>query len=100
MDFINSELNGHTTLSSEAGSGKTSAILLKSILEKLKHPEDKIIIIKPTILACDILKKRLLNTIEHAIVEIDITSIEIITPIRLLNRHLSKLGKPELDNSI
>jgi len=100
MDFINAELNGHTTLSSPAGSGKTSAILLKAILEKLKKPEDKIIIIKPTILACDILKKRLLNTIEHAIVEIDITSIEIITPVGLLNKHLKKLAKPELHNSI
>jgi hypothetical protein len=35
----------------------------------------------------------LLNTIEHAIVEIDITSIEIITPLELLNKNLSKISK-------
>ena len=100
MNFINAEFHGHVTLSSKAGSGKTSAILLKAILEKLKKTEIKIVIIKPTILACDILKKKLLNIIEHAIVEIDITSIEIITPIGMLNKHLDKLGKDKLHNSI
>ncbi len=100
MSFINTELDTHTILSCSAGSGKTSAVLLKSILEKLKDHEIKIIIIKPTTLACDILKKRLLNIIEHAIVEIDITSIEILTPVGLLNKHLIKLGKETLGNSI
>jgi len=100
MNFINSELHGHTVLSSQAGSGKTSAILLKAILEKLQNPDLKIIILKPTTLACDILKKKLLNTIEHAIVEIDITSIEIITPTVLLNKHLAKLDLPQLHNTI
>ncbi len=100
MRFIDAEVKGHQTLFGENGSGKTNSILLKTILYKLKRPDKKIIIISPTTLACDILKKKLLNIVEHAIVELDITSIEIITPIELLNRHLSKYNKPLLDNTI
>jgi hypothetical protein len=93
IQFINSSIPNHYTLSAAPATGKTSIILLKSILEKLKNPKLKIIIIKPTVLSCEILKKKLLNTIEHAIVEIDITSIEIITPLELLNKNLSKISK-------
>ena len=100
IQFINSELQGHSTLYAQSGSGKTSTILLKAILEKLKNPDLKITIIKPTTLACDILKQKLLNIVEHAIVVIDITSIEIITPVGLINKHLTKLGKDLLHNSI
>jgi len=46
------------------------------------------------------LKQKLLNIVEHAIIELDITSIEIITPIELLNRHLSKHNKLLLDKTI
>ncbi|MBU1659834.1 hypothetical protein KKG72_12415 [bacterium] len=94
--FIESEIFGHQTLSAKVGSGKTSSILLKALLEKLKNPHIKILIIEPTVLACDILKQKLINTIEYAIIEVDATSIEIITPTELLNKHLRKLNKPEL----
>ena len=86
MKFINAQLVSYEVLHGLSGSGKTSSILLKAILEKLKNPRLKIAIIKPTNLACDILKKRLLDTIEHAIIEIDLTSIEIITPSFYSNR--------------
>lgn len=66
---------GHTN------SGKTTAIMLKSILLKLKDPKSEITIIRPTKLSCDKLKAKLLNTIEYAIIDIDITTIKIITPI-------------------
>ena len=68
-------------------------MLLKSIVEILDEQSKKIIILKATVLACDIFKKKLLNIIEHAIIEIDLSGIEIITPIELLNRHLLKVGK-------
>ena len=86
MKFIDSPLVSNYTLKAPAGSGKTSSILLKAILEKLKNRDIKIIIIKPTPLACDILKKRLLDSIEHAIVEVDVTSIKIITPEMLIDK--------------
>lgn len=100
IDFIDTEIKGHQTIYGESGSGKTDALLLKAILYKLKNPDKKIIIIEPTTLACDILKQKLIKTIEHAIVVLDITSIEIITPIMLLNRHLSRYNKPLLDKTI
>ena len=86
MAFIDEPLKSHEILRGPSGSGKTSSILLKAILEKLKNPHFKIVIIKPTNLACDILKKKLVDTVEHAIIEIDLTSIEIITPPNYTNR--------------
>lgn len=86
MHFINSQLVSFEILRGPTGSGKTSAILLKAILEKLKNPNLKIVIIKSTNLACDILKKKLLDIVEHAIIEVDLTSIEIVTPLYYTNR--------------
>ena len=100
VDFIDAKLEKHQTVSGENGSGKTSSILLKTVLYKLKNLDKKVIIISPTTLSCDMLKQKLLNIVEHAIIELDITSIEIITPIELLNRHLSKHNKLLLDKTI
>nr|WP_321266353.1 hypothetical protein [uncultured Sulfurimonas sp.] len=97
MHFIDSIPDSLETLSGNAYSGKTNAIVLKAILMILKNPDLKIIIIEPTTLACDKLKQKLLNIVEYAIIEIDLTAIEIITPIDLVNRHLSKLKKPNLE---
>ena len=80
MRFINAPLSSYEVLCGLSGSGKTSSILLKAILEKLKNPHFKIVIIKATNLACDILKKRLFDTLEHAIIDIDLKSIDILTP--------------------
>ncbi|MDF1883548.1 hypothetical protein JHD49_06305 [Sulfurimonas sp. SAG-AH-194-C21] len=96
--FIDMPLKPLTHLTGLHGSGKSSLILLKSITEILDKKAKKIFIIKPTVLACDIFKKKLLNIIEHAIVEIDLTSIEIITPVELLNKHLFKLGKESVSH--
>jgi len=100
IDFIEAQPEGHQTLSGVNGCGKTSALLLKTILYKLKNPTKKIVIISPTTLSCDMLKQKLLNIVEHAIIELDLTSIEVITPIELLNRHLSKYNKLLLDKNI
>jgi len=79
-DFIDSDILPRFTLKSLPGTGKTTSILLKVILQKLKEPQLHVSIIKPTILACEILKSQLLNIVEHAIIEIDLSSIEIVTP--------------------
>jgi hypothetical protein len=94
--FIDAHIKDVIYLNGVGASGKSSVLLLKSIVELFKNPDSKIIIIKPTILACDILKKKLLDIVERAIVEIDLTSIEILTPLELLNRHQAKLGKEKL----
>jgi len=100
MQFINADITGYNVLYSEPGSGKTSAVALKVIVEKLKNPQTRISIVEPTILSCDILKKKLMDIIEHAIIEIDITTIQILTPLELINLHLKKLKKPLLSDEI
>ena len=94
IEFIDKPLEAVQILNGVPNSGKSSLLLLKSIVELFNNPSKKIIIIKPTILACDTLKKKLLEIVEHAIIEIDLTLIEIVTPQELINRHLQKLNKP------
>jgi len=98
--FIDKPLQPITHLTGLHGSGKSNLLLLKSIVEILNQKSKKIIILKATVLACDIFKKKLLNIIEHAIIAIDLSSIEIITPIELLNRHLLKVGKERVEHIV
>lgn len=97
MDFLDTPLNNLTNLNGTHASGKSSLLLLKAIIELLQNPSLKIIIVKANLLACDIFKKKLLDIVEHAIIEIDLTSIEILTPLELINRHLKKLSKSPID---
>lgn len=57
IDFIESKSVGASKLIGKDGSGKTSALILKAISELLKNPKIKIVIIKPTVMACNIIKK-------------------------------------------
>lgn len=98
QEFLDSTLESFTILNGTHASGKSTLLLLKAVIELLENSSLKIIIIKPTILACDLFKKRLLEITERAIIEIDLTSIEILTPLELLNRHLEKLSKKPLEN--
>lgn len=99
-EFIDTQLRSHETLYAPNGMGKTSLILLKALYEKLKNPKIRITIIQPTTLACDIVKQKLIHSIEHAMVTLDMTSIEVITPIELVNKHLQKLKKELLDEEL
>jgi len=98
MEFIDADIHGHVTLFGEKGSGKTNAILLKTILYKLENPQKKVLILSATVLSCDMFKQKLLNIVEHAIIELDITSIEVITPAELIERHLGKKQNGFLQN--
>jgi len=93
--FIDHQLDSLTTLSGEYGSGKTTLILLKSIYELLLHPEYKIIIVMPNLAVCDLLKKQLLDVIEYAIIDIDLLSIQVLTPHQVVSQHYQKLYKNE-----
>ncbi len=97
IKFIDLKIEPRQTLSGGFRSGKSSAIISKIILEKLRNPNIKICVIKPNKLSCDIFKKQLLNTIEYSIVEVDITPIKIFTPLELINYHLNKLNKNSTD---
>lgn len=100
QNFIDLPFASFEVLSAPTGSGKTSAFLLKMIFQKIKNPELKIIIIKPTVLSCDLLRKKLLGIIDNAFIEFDITSIEIITPAELTSRHLKSCNKDTLQDEI
>lgn len=104
--FLESELLKLSSLNGPALSGKSTLLLLKSIILLMSKKHDKVIILEPTLLAADLLKKRLLDMIEYSIIAFDLNSLEIITPLELLNRHLQKLKKSpslsveEIDNSL
>ena len=100
IELIDSQIDGLQILQAKSRSGKTESLLLKAILEKLKDKNKQIIILKPTTLACDIVKKKLLDIIEHAIVELDLTSIMVLTPVELLNMHLTKLHKNRVEEIV
>ena len=93
-EFIDIKINNSFNLTGEAQSGKSSILLLKAIRTLFKKEVKRIVLIKPTILARDIAYKKLLEIIEHGIIELDPANIEILTPLELLNKHLTKLKKP------
>ena len=97
-DFVSCKLPSFSTLSGTYGTGKTSLILLKAIYELLINPEYKIVIIMPTLAVCDMLKKELLDIIEYAIIDIDLLSIQILSPQQLIAQHHQKLYKNESFN--
>ncbi len=98
--FIDAPFSSFEILSSSTGSGKTTSILLKIIVQKLRNPNLRIMIIKPTTLSCDLLKRKFIHLVDRACFEFSITEIEIITPFELLNRHLKKLKKPTLESEV
>lgn len=96
MYLIDNELKNFHILYAKAKSGKSSVLILNAIFQNLKNPNHKTTIIAPTTYACDKLKNKLINTIERAMIVIDISFIEIITPKQLINKHLKKLKKQPL----
>jgi len=100
INFIDAKISGVTNLKAPLKSGKSYAILLKSIKELFKQERQKIIIIKPNMIAKEILYKRFLELLEHAIIEIDLMAFEILTPTEYLNRHLEKLKMPLLKEDL
>ncbi|QOP40626.1 hypothetical protein [Sulfurimonas marina] len=97
IEFLNTPLNNFSNLSVNFQSGQTSLLLLKAIMEVFKKKHQKVIIIKATTLARDIAYKKLLDIIEHGIIEFDMNAIELLTPLELLNKHLHKLKKPMIN---
>ncbi len=98
--FIDAKIRGLQNLSAPAKSGKSYTLLLKSLKELFQKERQKIILLKPTTLSKDILHKRFLELIEHAIIDIDLMAFEILTPMELINRHLTKLKMPRLDDAL
>ena len=92
--IIDHEVYGLESLQAPKRSGKTSTLLLKAIFHVLTHKNSQVLIIKPTHLACDILKQKLLDIIEHAIIDFNILDILIVTPYEFLD--IKKSDIPQL----
>jgi hypothetical protein len=75
------------------GSGKSTALLLKAVYEKLKAPKRRIVLLEPTPLACEAQKRRLFELGKHALITLDDTAIEIMTPQELIDQHYGTLYK-------
>jgi len=100
IELIDESINGHTTLNAQIGSGRTTLLVLKAIVEVLKDRELKIVIIKPTKVACERLVTKLETMLRDNNFNIVTNSIEILTPIEVVNRHLQKLRKKELSKKL
>jgi hypothetical protein len=98
--LIDAKVTGLQNLLAPAKSGKSYTLLLKSLKEIFKNERQKIILLKPTMLSKDILHKRFLELLEHAIIDIELMAFEILTPLELINRHLMKLKMPLLDDAL
>jgi len=96
--FIDKELSSFENLIAPPKSGKSNLLLLKSIKDLLDEKIKSVVIIKPTILSKDLLQKRLIELIERAIIEVDLTAITILTPQELIDKHLQKLKMKSLFN--
>jgi len=97
IDFITQDLQSNIILNGEPASGKTNSILLKTLLEIIKNKNIKIIIIQATTIACDKLKYKFSQIIKEKQLSIDLKYVEIITPLELINKHLRKLKKTQLE---
>ena len=95
-EFIEAQIDSQSHLHAKKATGKSSALLLKALLYKLQYPHKQVLIIKPTKLSVDMFKRKLLESVEHAIVEVDLSTILVLTPLELINMHLQKLKKPPL----
>lgn len=93
LDFVEREYHSKLLVRGVSGSGKSSSFLLKAIYEKLLNPDMRITYITPTLLSAELLKQRLLDIIEHHIIDIDLTTLSIITPQQLIQSHFRMLNK-------
>lgn len=85
-NIIYHNFSGVNYISCKNNSGKTTTILLKAIYEHLQNKDKNIYIIEPTNIACELLKQKLLSTVEHSIVEVNFSKISIMTPNDFKNK--------------
>ena len=89
--YVDDDFLPRSSIVGSYGSGKSTMMLLKVLSSLLRHPQQHIMIIAPSLSACDLLKQKMLEIVEHAIIDIDLSTIEVITPEELLTRHAQRL---------
>ena len=88
--FIDKELLGFENLKAPRQSGKTTALIQKALLEKLKHPQKRISLVTPTHFQAELLKQTLLELVERSSVVLDMNEITVYTPMEILDEHKNK----------
>lgn len=79
--FLETDFNDTiTTLFGEHNSGKSTLILRKALLLLLQNPQNKVLIITPTLLAGEILRNELVSIAEYAALTINYASLGFYAP--------------------
>lgn len=74
-----------TTVFGEYNSGKSTLILRKALLLLLTKPEEKILVITPTLLAGEILRNELISLAEYGALNIELSMLLFCTPQSVQN---------------
>jgi hypothetical protein len=97
VQYLEADLPERSLLFGAYGSGKSALLVLKAVREQLRAPSSKIAIIAPTVVACELMAKQLLDTIEYAVLPLDPTAIRILTPEQVIEEHHRRVHrKPPL----
>lgn len=81
QNFLVSDFNDIvTTLFGEHNSGKSTIIVRKALLLLLQNPENKILIITPTLIGGEILRNELISILEYSALKINYASLRFYTP--------------------
>lgn len=72
--------NTVTTLFGEHNSGKSTVIIRKALHSLLTKPEEKILIITPTLVGGEILRNELISLAEYGALKIDLSTLSFCTP--------------------
>lgn len=69
-----------TTLFGEYNSGKSTLIIRKALFLLLHNPNEKILIITPTLIGGEILRNELISLLEYGALKIELSSLSFCTP--------------------
>lgn len=69
-----------TTLFGEHNSGKSTIIIRKALLLLLTNPQEKILIITPTLIGGEILRNELISLTEYGALKIELSNLNFSTP--------------------
>ncbi len=87
--YINADFSPQSTLVAPFGSGKSTLMLLKILTQTLLYPKRRILIISASRLSCDLLRQQMLTIIEYGMLDVDLSSIDVLTPKELHEQHSS-----------
>ncbi len=89
--FLTSPLEGSVTLLGGYGSGKSTLLVRKALLYMLSHPEQKIMIITPTLLGGELLRNEIVSLLEYSAISIDLSTLHFYTPLTLETGEIDRL---------